>query len=104
MRIAVSAAAHSLAASLILAGCTATPPPLNEMPVREPGGECDASGVQDYIGRTVTEDIGAEILTATGSSVLRWGPPNSAMTMDYRLDRVTVAYDDDLVIERIVCG
>jgi len=36
--------------------------------------------------------------------VLRWGPPRSAMTMDFRQDRVTVAYDDAMIITHIACG
>lgn len=91
--------------SLALAGCAATAePPLGERPVRAPGSQCDASGVQNYVGRNATLQVGQELLAATGSAVLRWGPPRSAMTMDYRTDRVTVSYDDDLVIIRIVCG
>lgn len=90
--------------AIVLAGCTTTAPPPGERPVREPSSQCDASGVQDYIGRSATSQAGAHILAATGSASLRWGPPRSAMTMDYRIDRVTVGYDDDLVIQRIVCG
>jgi len=93
-----------LMGTLILTGCTTAETPLSERPVREPASECDASGVQDYIGRSATAQTGEELLAATGSARLRWGPPRSAMTMDYRVDRVTVAYDDDLVIQRIVCG
>ncbi|KLI62998.1 I78 family peptidase inhibitor [Aurantiacibacter marinus] len=91
--------------SLALAGCVATTQPaLGERPVREADRQCDASGVQDFIGRSATAQAGAQLLAATGSATLRWGPPRSAMTMDYRTDRVTIAYDDDLVIRRIVCG
>lgn len=95
----------TLIGSLTLAGCvtTAEPPP-SERPVREPDSQCNASGVQNFVGQPATGQVGAQILAATGSATLRWGPPRSAMTMDYRTDRVTVSYDDDLVISRIVCG
>ncbi len=98
---------HTLPAAfalIMVVGCAPTPPPLSERPVREPAGQCNASGAQEYIGQRANSQTGAQILAATGSAALRWGPPRSAMTMDYRPDRVTVAYDDDLVIQRVVCG
>ena len=35
---------------------------------------------------------------------LRWAPPRSAMTMDYRQDRVNVMYDDAYKITQVTCG
>ena len=40
----------------------------------------------------------------SGAEVLRWGPPNSAWTMDYRTDRVNVRYDEARQITEITCG
>lgn len=65
---------------------------------------CNADNVQDRIGQVATLELGAELLAATGARTLRWGPPRSAMTMDYRPDRLTVSYDDNMVIDRISCG
>ncbi|WP_340588853.1 I78 family peptidase inhibitor [Erythrobacter alti] len=88
-----------------LAGCAAAPPPeLGDRPVREPAENCDASDAQHFVGRTATSQNGAALLDATGAAVLRWAPPRTALTMDYRMDRLTVSYDDDLVITRVVCG
>ena len=39
-----------------------------------------------------------------GASTLRWGPPGSAMTMDFREDRLTVSYDEQMVVTRLNCG
>ncbi len=95
----------TIIASFALAGCAAAPPPaLSEPPVREAAGQCDASGVQDHIGHTASAEAGAVLLAATGSNTLRWAPPRTALTMDYRPDRLTVSYDDRLVIVRITCG
>jgi hypothetical protein len=68
------------------------------------GGACEAEAAQRFVGEKATADIGAAVLRATGAKQLRWGPPRSAMTMDFRPDRVTVAYDDAMTIERITCG
>ena len=67
-------------------------------------GKCDASGLQDLIGETVSDELGERIQRESGARTLRWGPPNSAWTMDYREDRVNVRYDDDMKITAITCG
>ncbi|MBH5321834.1 I78 family peptidase inhibitor [Aurantiacibacter sediminis] len=77
---------------------------LTEMPVRESAGECDAGPVQYHAGHTATAAMGEAMLEESGARQLRWVPPRTAVTMDYRPDRLTVSYDDDLVIERINCG
>ncbi len=85
--------------------CAATPPPVEaEPPVAPPPAECDASGVQNHVGEVATTELGAVLMQETGATVLRWMPPRTAMTMDYRVERLTVSYDDDMVIERIACG
>lgn len=65
---------------------------------------CNAASVQTHVGQTVTEDLGAMILAASNARSLRWGPPRSAWTMDYRQDRVNVQYDEKMVITAITCG
>ncbi|HMP55310.1 MAG TPA: I78 family peptidase inhibitor [Novosphingobium sp.] len=65
---------------------------------------CKADGAQGFVGRAATADLGAELLRATGARTLRWVPPRTAVTMDYRADRLTVSYDDNRIIERISCG
>ena len=67
-------------------------------------GECNADGVQGMIGQKATAESGAELLAKTGARTLRWVPPRTAVTMDFRSDRLTVSYDDDMVIERVSCG
>ncbi|MDT0507198.1 I78 family peptidase inhibitor [Novosphingobium sp. MMS21-SN21R] len=92
------------AASLSLAGCSAaTTPSPEDMPAM-PAGECKAEAAQDMIGRKATAEVGAELLRRTGARQLRWVPPRSAVTMDYRADRLTVGYDDTYTIVRISCG
>ncbi|MXO73161.1 I78 family peptidase inhibitor [Alteraurantiacibacter buctensis] len=89
------------ALALLLGACTTTG---EEPPQRELAGECDASGVQEHIGHRATAESGATLLRLTGARTLRWVPPRTAVTMDFRADRLTVSYDDDMVIERISCG
>lgn len=93
-------------AALALAGCAGmeTPPPAGQAPAAPGERTCDAAPVEGYLGEKATAEIGSQILSQSGARTLRWGPPRSAWTMDYRPDRVNVRYDDDMVIEAITCG
>ncbi len=66
--------------------------------------QCNAAPVQNHVGQDATQSRGAAILKDSGARTLRWGPPGGAWTMDFRADRVNVAYDDQLMITRITCG
>jgi hypothetical protein len=89
----------------VLVGCSAGSAQQGaELAERAPPQECDASNVQEFVGQRATQDLGQLLMERTGAEVLRWGPPNSAMTMDYRVERLTVSYDADMIIEMISCG
>jgi hypothetical protein len=93
------------AGALLLAACTTTTPADGrEPPLTGSVGECDASGVQDHVGHRASAEAGQVLLRLTGARTLRWVPPNTAVTMDFRPDRLTVSYDGNMVIERISCG
>ncbi len=85
-----------------LSACAATPPPGDEPPPRHPG-ECKAEAAQHLVGSKATGETGAELMRLTHSATLRWVPPRTAVTMDFRADRLTVSYDDEMVITRISC-
>lgn len=65
---------------------------------------CDASGLQEHIGHKATAQSGETLLTLSGARTLRWGPPGSLWTMDYRKDRLNVRYDSEMTIIAITCG
>ncbi len=94
----------AIAAALPLAACSGDKEPVESLPPPPAETTCSADAAQGFVGQTVTPDVGAAILKATGARTLRWGPPRSAMTMDYRQDRVNVMYDDAYKIERVSCG
>lgn len=92
------------AAACALAGCAtgstqATPDMAAEGPM-----VCDAAAAQSHVGQNATQSAGAAILKDSEARTLRWGPPNSAWTMDYRQDRVNVRYDAGMKIVEITCG
>jgi hypothetical protein len=65
---------------------------------------CNADPGQLFVGQKADAAAGLAIRQATGADELRWGPPRTAMTMDFREGRVTVAYDDAMTITRVACG
>ena len=86
------------AGALALAGCATTGE------YDETAHTCQPEPGQQFVGQRATADLGAAVLRATRAGQLRWGPPRSAMTMDFRVDRVTVAYDDAMTITMVTCG
>ena len=96
--------ALSVMGASLLSACTTVPADMDAPAVQPTGEECDASAVQGAIGQTAAANMGARLLDQTGATTLRWVPPRTAVTMDFRPDRLTVVYDDNMVIERITCG
>lgn len=75
----------------------ATPPAAAE-------GPCRNDGLDRFTGQKASAEVGAELLKASGAKTLRWGGPGMAMTMDFRPDRLTVSYDEAMVITSARCG
>ncbi|MGR4891762.1 I78 family peptidase inhibitor [Sphingopyxis sp. LARHCG72] len=94
----------AIAAVLPLAACSSSEAPVESTPPPPAEMTCKADAAQSYVGQAATPDLGGAILKATGARTLRWGPPRSAMTMDYRVDRVNVMYDDAYKITQVTCG
>ena len=89
----------------LLAACT-TPAATtggSGIPIAE-AGQCDAAVVQALVGETATATLGGQALRETGAGRLRWIPPRTAVTKDYRQDRLNIEYDDAMMVERIYCG
>lgn len=86
-----------------VSACTQGTPPPENLPAM-PEGSCNADAVQSHVGHKASAASGAELLRLSGARALRWVPPRTAVTMDYRADRLTVAFDDDYTIVRISCG
>jgi len=98
--IALRAFAPSL---LALTACVATTTPDGPI-AQSPPGACNADAAQSLLGQKATLDMGGKLQAMTGAKTVRWVPPRTAVTMDFRADRLTVSYDDDYVIDRISCG
>lgn len=102
--IALAAATFGLAACAGSYTAPETGTALPEPAKRPPGVACDASYAEHHIGDQATQELGLVIREETGAKSLRWGPPNSVWTMDYREDRVNVRYDAKMKITAVTCG
>lgn len=65
---------------------------------------CDAKKLQALIGEQANDNTGKLAMKKSYAKVLRWIPPNSAVTMDFRQDRLNISYDDDMKIQKVSCG
>lgn len=96
--------AAALMIPLLLAACTTAD---GQAPGTTPAtaeGPCRNEGLDRFVGQPASADIGAQLLQASGARTLRWGAPGMAMTMDFRPDRLTVSYDEKMVITSARCG
>lgn len=91
-----------LAAGLLM-GCATVSPEEEQVP-EHGAGRCEAAPVQDLIGRERSEALGAEALRRSGAATLRWIPPGTAVTMDYRADRLNIELDDRNRATGLRCG
>lgn len=107
-----AAAARAAMAGLVgmgLTGCVVsisdnTPDQAEAVPPPPVPMVCNAEKAQYHVGHDATQAMGEAVLKDSGARTLRWGPPNSAWTMDYRQDRVNVRYDEKMKITDVTCG
>ncbi|MBS0482990.1 MAG: peptidase inhibitor I78 [Proteobacteria bacterium] len=69
-----------------------------------PAEQCRQQPGQAFVGQTASAETGQKMLAATHARQLRWVPPRSAVTMDFRYDRLTVGYDDSMIITSVNCN
>lgn len=67
-------------------------------------GTCDASVVQDRVGRQYTPALHRALLEETGAATLRPIRPGEVATMDFLSDRLTLDLDERDRITAIRCG
>lgn len=98
--------ACTFATTLALSACVTVEGPTPAEPQQRPveAGNCDAAPAQRLLGTTATAASGADIQRVTGAGIFQWVPEGSAVTMDYREDRVRVSYDRAMAITAIRCG
>lgn len=99
LRVALTLLAASLASA---AGADQ----VQTIPIRgvTPNHTCRTAGTDKFIGKRRSATMGDLIKDVTRAAVLRWAPPGTMLTMDYRADRVTVYLDTRRRITKLNCG
>jgi hypothetical protein len=67
-------------------------------------GRCDTTRVHSFVGVLGTADVGKAIFKRSGAKQLRWIPPGTMVTMDYRTDRLNIRTDARNFVTAIDCG
>jgi hypothetical protein len=94
-----------LGTGLLSACATQAPPPPDQIPVRgQAGSLCRPGDYAQFRNQVATAAVGAELQRASGAQVIRWVPPGTVVTMDYREDRMTVKLDAQNRILSASCG
>ena len=96
MKVRALMLAGTVAGAAGLSGCTTTGYSETNFCNAEPG--------QLFVGQRADAESGLAIRRATGADEVRWGPPRTPMTMDFKEGRVTVGYDDEMKITSVACG
>jgi hypothetical protein len=91
-------------APLALTACAAAPPP-GEIPHHgDSAFVCRGESLGQFAGRPATQELGAEMLRASGARLIRWVAHGMMITMDFSPERLTVHLTPDNRIKRASCG
>lgn len=67
-------------------------------------GPCATGGLASLIGKRTSDARADMMLKTSGAKTLRWIAPNTAVTMDFRQDRLNVYVDGKGRIEKFSCA
>ncbi|MBX9897992.1 MAG: YceI family protein [Qipengyuania sp.] len=68
------------------------------------GDGCGSAAAEDFIGRKDTPALRAEARRKIGHGRIRWLPPGTIVTQDFRPDRLNVDIDAGGIVVRARCG
>lgn len=93
-----------VAALIATAACTPVEM-RGETPAAAPtASACKTDSLGDLIGKRASDARADVMQTRSGARILRWIAPNTAVTMDFRPDRLNVYVDAKGRIERFTCA
>jgi hypothetical protein len=93
-----------LLAPPLLAACAAAVDAPDVHPEHKASRICRPEAGAQFVGRAASQQLGAEVLRATNSEVLRWQAPGTYVTEDWHPWRVTVQYGAGNRVTRVACG
>lgn len=89
-------------AGLLLSACATQAAP----PAQGPAAphKCDPSNIEQFVGQQKSSELEQKMLQVSGASLVRWAPFGTAITMEFRADRLTVFLDEANKVSRISCS
>ncbi|QNN65957.1 peptidase inhibitor I78 [Sphingomonas rhizophila] len=90
--------------TLSLAACAAVTPTSDPAIPPALDGSCSNDALGAFVGQKATQDLGTQMLAASGARTLRWVPHGAMVTMEYRADRLTVRLDPANKVLSASCG
>jgi len=105
-RVAFRFVPATLSATLALTalvGCVRPAPPAPQAPAIA-STDCDASGVQSWIGRSWRVTLNNELQRASKSQVVRVMWPGEPVTLELNPARLNVLLDRQNTIQQLYCG
>ncbi|KQM65869.1 hypothetical protein ASE75_06485 [Sphingomonas sp. Leaf17] len=84
-----------------MSACTTPPHPVATGP--GPAG-CTTDALADLIGKRAKTALGSAAMQRSGAKAMRWLRPDSAMTMDYRTDRLNILLNETDMVIGFRCG
>lgn len=93
-----------LMTALALPACAPAPAPA-DYPVHGASAYvCRDDALAKYAGQPATQELGSEMLRASGARVIRWVAHGMMITMDFSPERLTVHLTADNRVARATCG
>lgn len=86
---------------LALAACATAPA---DKLLGDGAARCDGAALVRFQGQPATAQLGAEMLSVTGATTLRWVPYGTAVPMIYMAGRVTVFLDEKNNVRNASCS
>ena len=100
-----TAALPALLAATLLAACASVQPdPGAPGHFGSAAGACNAVPVAWAVGKQAEQDVMRRVWHESGAGLIRPIGPDTAVTRDFRPDRVNVEIDRNNTITRITCG
>ena len=91
------------AVALALGAC-ATAQPVAPGSGGDPAHACDRSNIEQFVGKSRSSELERQMRHVSHAAVVRWVPRGTAVTMEFRADRLTVFLDENNRVERISCS
>jgi hypothetical protein len=90
---------------LSLAACAAVTPATGDPAIPPaPDGICSNAALESFVGQEATQDLGTQMLAASGARTLRWVPHGAMVTMEYSAHRLTIRLDPANKVLSASCG